>query len=187
MRVPPSWFNTSPKPCLTNTITFGHQDFKIWVLGRYTYSDHVCMCSVTQFYPTLYHPMDYSLPDSSVRGILQARILEWVAVSSSRWSFQPRDQTQFSCVSWFYKWIVYQCATWEALECEWMFSHSVMSDSATHGLQPTRLFCPWDFPGKDTGMVCHFLLQGIFLTQGSNLGLLHCRQALYQLSYQGSP
>ena len=66
-------------------------------------------------------------------------------------------------------------------------SHLVVPNSATHGLQPTRLFCPWDFPGKDTGMVCHFLLQGIFLTQGSNLGLLHCRQALYQLSYQGSP
>ena len=46
--------------------------------------------------------------------------------------------------------------------------------------------CPWDFPGKNTGVGCHFLLQGIFLTQGSNLGLLHCRQTLYRLSYQGS-
>ena len=57
---------------------------------------------------------------------------------------------------------------------------------ATHGLQPTRLLCPWDFPGKDTGVLCHFLLQGIFLTQGSNPGLLHCRQFLYWLSYEGS-
>ena len=56
-----------------------------------------------------------------------------------------------------------------------------------HGLQPTRLLCPWDFPGKDTGVGCHFLLQGIFPTQGSNLGLLHCRQILYWLSYKGSP
>ena len=55
-----------------------------------------------------------------------------------------------------------------------------------HGLQPTRLFCPWDFPGKDTGAGCHFLLQGIFLTQGSNLDLQHCRQIVYQLSYRGS-
>ena len=54
-------------------------------------------------------------------------------------------------------------------------------------LKPTRLLCPWDFPGKDTGVGCHFLLQGIFPTQGSNLGLLHCRQILYPLSYQGSP
>ena len=41
-----------------------------------------------------------------------------------------------------------------------------------------------DFPGKNTGVGCHFLLQGIFPTQESNLGLLHCRQILYQLSYQ---
>ena len=44
------------------------------------------------------------------------------------------------------------------------------------GLQPTRLFCPWDFPGKNTRMDCHFLLQGIFQTQELNLGLLHCRR-----------
>ena len=55
-----------------------------------------------------------------------------------------------------------------------------------HGLSPTRLLCPWDFPGNNTGEGCHFLLQGIFLTQGSNLGLLHCRQILYCLSHQGS-
>ena len=42
------------------------------------------------------------------------------------------------------------------------------------------------FPGKDTGVGCHCLLQGIFPTQGSNLGLLHCRQILYHLSHQGS-
>ena len=35
------------------------------------------------------------------------------------------------------------------------------------------VFCPWDFSGKNTGIDCHFLLQGIFLTQGSNLCLLH--------------
>ena len=56
-----------------------------------------------------------------------------------------------------------------------------------HGLQPTRHLCPWDFPGKDTGVGFHFLLQGIFPTQGSNPGLLYCRQILYQLSYKGSP
>ena len=44
-----------------------------------------------------------------------------------------------------------------------------------------------DSPGKNTGVICHALLQGIFLTQGSNLGLPHCRRILYQLSHQGSP
>ena len=45
----------------------------------------------------------------------------------------------------------------------------------------------WDFPGKSNGVGCHFLLQGVFLTQGSNLGLLHCRQRLFCLSHEGSP
>ena len=49
---------------------------------------------------------------------------------------------------------------------------SVVPDSfRPHGLQLTRLLCPWDFPGKNTGVGCHFLLQGIFPTQGSNLRL----------------
>jgi len=47
-----------------------------------------------------------------------------------------------------------------------------------HGLQPTRLLCPWDTPGKNTGVGCHALLQGIFPTQGSNPGLLG-RRILY--------
>ena len=55
-----------------------------------------------------------------------------------------------------------------------------------HGLGLTRLLCPWDFPGKGPGMGFHLLLQRIFPTQGSNWGLLHCRQTLYHLSHQGS-
>ena len=47
------------------------------------------------------------------------------------------------------------------------------------------IVCPWDSLDKDTGVDCHLLLQGIFPTQGWNLGLLHCRQILYHLSYQG--
>ena len=50
-----------------------------------------------------------------------------------------------------------------------------------------QLLCPWDFPDKNTGVGCHFLLQGLFTTWGLNPGLPHCRQILYQLSYQGSP
>ena len=49
------------------------------------------------------------------------------------------------------------------------------------------LLHPRDFPGKSTGVGCHFLLQRIFLTQGSKPGLPHCGQMLYHLSHQGSP
>ena len=51
-----------------------------------------------------------------------------------------------------------------------------------HALEPARLLCPWDSPGKSTGVGCHALLQGILPTQGSNPGLLHCRQILYHWS-----
>ena len=46
------------------------------------------------------------------------------------------------------------------------------------GLQPVRLLLPWNSPGKNTGVGCHSRLQGIFPTQGYNLGLLHCRQEI---------
>ena len=62
-------------------------------------------------------------------------------------------------------------------------SHSVMSDS----LQPQGLYSPWNSPGQNTGMGSLSLLQGIFPSQRSNLGLLYCRRFLYQLSHKGSP
>ena len=62
-------------------------------------------------------------------------------------------------------------------------SHSVVSNS----LRPHGLYSPWNSPGQNTGVGCHALLQEIFPTQGSNPGLPHCRQILYQLSHYGSP
>ena len=68
--------------------------------------------------------------------------------------------------------------------CVCLLSHSVVSGSLQpHGLQPTGLLCPWDSPGKNTGMGSQSPLQGIFLTQGSNpclLRLQNCRQVVYR-------
>ena len=58
-------------------------------------------------------------------------------------------------------------------------NHSVVSHSS-------RLLCPWNSPGKNTGVGSHFLVQGLFQTQGLDPDLLHCRQILYCLSHQGS-
>ena len=72
-----------------------------------------------------------------------------------------------------------------AEQLEWSESEtrSVMSDSLwTHGL-----YSPWNSLGQNTGVGSFSLLQGIFPTQGSNPGLLHCRRILYQLSHKGSP
>ena len=59
-----------------------------------------------------------------------------------------------------------------------------------YGLQPIRLFCPWDSPGKNIGVCCHTLLQRIFLTQGPNPSLLHlllCQAGSLPLAPPGKP
>ena len=81
--------------------------------------------------PTLWDPIDGSPPGSPVPGILQARTLEWLSFPS------PMHERE-----------------------KWKWSRSVVSNSVRpHGLQPTRLLCPWDSPGKSTGVGCHCLLQ----------------------------
>ena len=67
----------------------------------------------------------------------------------------------------------YVCA--QLLSCIWLF--------ASPCTVPRQLLCPWHFSGKNTGVGCQFLLQGIFPTQELNPGLPLCRQILYQLSY----
>ena len=72
-----------------------------------------------------------------------------------------------------------------------LHSHSAVSDSLQpHGLYPTRLLCPWDSPGKNTGVGCHFLLQGSFPTLGLKLHLLwllHWQVKFLPLSHLESP
>ena len=149
--------------------------------------------------------MDCSLPCSSIHGILQASILDWVAISFSRGSSQPRDWTQVSCTvgRLFTNWTTRKahgataaaaakshqsCLTlcdpidsslqgsavpgilqartleWVAISFSnaWKWKVKVKSLSCLtqrpHGLQPTRLLHPWDFPGKSTGVGCHCLL-----------------------------
>ena len=118
--------------------------------------------SVTQSCLTLCNPMDCSPPGSTVLGILQARILEWLAISLSRGSSWPRAWTWVSCIAgrFFTIWV-----TREALLLLLpllllsRFSH-VWLLTTPWRLQPTRLLRPWDFPGKSTGGGCHRLLQG---------------------------
>ena len=59
-------------------------------------------------------------------------------------------------------------------QCVYVLSRLVVSTSLRpHGLQPTRLLCPWNFPGKNAGVGCHALIQGIVLTQELNLVQVH--------------
>ena len=165
--------------------------------------------------PTLCNPVDGSPPGSPVPGILQARTLEWVAISfSSAWKWKGKvkslSRVQLLATPWT---AAYQAPPsmgfsrqeyWSGLplpspvvgnlgmiiiikvnsklhtimyfflshlsfvnfcfstvsQSVSQFSHSLMSDSLRpHGLQPTRLLRPWDFPGRSTGVGCHRLLQ----------------------------
>ena len=117
---------------------------------------------------TLCDPMDHSPPGSSVHGILQARILEWVAISSSRRSYWPRSQTQVSCVARRFftvratreAHIIHIHKFYLKRECVCSVA-SVMSNS----LRPY----PWNSPSKNTGVGSCSLLHGIFPAQVSHI------------------
>ena len=140
--------------------------------------------------PTLCNPMDCSLPGSSVHGILQARILEWVAMPSSRGSLRAKDQIQVC------KQILYHLSHQGSPRIlEWVVYPFSRGSSRPRDLTQVShttggfFFLPAGPPGKpkNTGVGSLSLLQGIFPTQGSNQGLLHCGWILYQLSHKGSP
>ena len=128
--------------------------------------------------------------------ISQARILEWVTISFSRGSSQPRDRTQY-LMHWHADSLPlrHQRSTPPPTPQQvsgHISPHSTLLVSESHSvvsnsLQPHGLHRPWNSPGQKTEVGSRSLLQGIFPTQGSNPGLLHCRRILYQLSHQDNP
>ena len=151
-------------------------------------------------------PVDCSSPGSSVHGILQATVLRWFAMTSSRRSSWPRNKTCISCnpciagglstaeppgkpsFQFCFK-NVCGCVKKYSKNVTVLMSRSVLSCSVTsdslwpHGLYPARLPCPWGFSRQEywSGLPCP--------PPGNlaNPGLLHCRQILYHLSHQRSP
>ena len=126
--------------------------------------------------------MDCSLPGSSVHGISQIRILEWVAISFSRGSSWHRDWTWVSLTAgrFFTIWATSKASVTSLSVC---VSCSVVSDSLwPHGL-PNRLFWPRNSPGKNTIVGSQFHSPGDL----PDPGLPHWRWILYHLSHQGSP
>ena len=119
--------------------------------------------------------------ESSLVFTLHGRLHVW------RWSFWSTVWGWGWCSEWFsdeWGWICMKFFTMSPLvsaylsvlyrQCVCMLNHSVVSDSLRpHKLEPIRLLHPWNFPGKNTGVGCPFLLQGIFPTQGLNPCLLH--------------
>ena len=138
---------------------------------------NITICAVTSVASDSFRPHGLQPPGSSVHGTPQARILEWVARPSSRGSSQPRDQTHISLL-YLVHWQVGSLPPappgklLKKNNCYCCLVKSCRTFLQPHGLKPTRLLCPWDFPGKNTGVGWHFLLQGFFPTQGWNLRVL---------------
>ena len=136
---------------------------------------HLMSLKVAQSRPILCDSLNCSPPGSSVLGILQARILEWVGIPFSRRSSPPRDWTQVSYTAGM------------------LYHPSHQGSPKINGIELNRsrvsweTIAVWNSPGQNTGVGSLSLLQGIFSTQGSNPGSPHCRQILYQLSHKGSP
>ena len=95
---------------LRTIVIFGQ---KVW-LGRSIQRTFAKLYVCPQSCQTLCNAMHYNPPGSSVHGIFQAKIPEWLAISSSRGSSQPRDWTCVSCSSCINRWILYHWVTWEA-------------------------------------------------------------------------
>ena len=93
----------------------------------YHFIDHIAytMCVRAQSCPGLCDPLDCSPPSSSVLGILQARMLEWVTISSSRGSSRPRDRTLIFSTG---RQILSHCATWEAQHISYYITYHIVSN-----------------------------------------------------------
>ena len=140
-------------------ITWGRMNRRMFYFRRQCTGKRVEV-SVIQSCLTLWDPMEYkySLSGSSVYGILQARILEWVAIPFFRGSSWTRDRTQVSCIAGRF------FTVWAPREAQCIGTAKSLQSRLTlwpHRQKPTRLLCPWDSPGKNTGVGCHFLLQCI--------------------------
>ena len=167
----------------------GTQKVPIKFLSCYS----LCACAESLFSLWLFAtPTDCSPCQTSLSaGILQARVLEWVAMLSSRGPSQPRNQTCVSCTAggfftvWATRKVQEYWSRWPIPSPGDLPNPQIEPRSPT--LQADSL--PSEPPGKpkNTGVGSLSLLQGIFPTQESNQGILHYRQILYQLSYEGTP
>jgi len=172
------------------------------------------VCLVAQSCPPLCDPIDLACQASLFMGILQTRILEWVAVPSSTGSSQPRAQTQVSHIAggFLTVWATRSgfCQISEGTcSLKWnksaKFAYCLQKEtlslfcnfllSSVQSLSRVWLFAtPWTVASQ-TSLSTGFSRQeywGVLpspnvSTQGLNLGLLHCRHILYLLSHQGTP
>ena len=120
------------------------------------------------------------LPDSGVSPLPSGYLMRCAEVTSKTLLIRRNDS--FSKL-----WIFEASLQKHTSMCVRLVAHLCLPLCDLRDCSPPGSSVHGDSPGKNTGVGCHALLQGIFPTQGLNLDLLHCRQILYHLSHQGSP
>ena len=128
-----------------------------------------------------YRRLDFLFNLFKARGSLKAKIKKHCHVEIIYILIHMANMRKEYGDAWLYSVARSLYLTWNGMK--WSESCSVVYDS----LRPHGLYSPWNSPGQNTGLSSLSLLQGIFPIQGSNPGLPHCRQILYQLSHKGSP
>ena len=136
------------------------------------------MLKSLQSCPTLCNPMDCSPPGSSVYGILQARILEWVAISFSRGSFWPRDRTHVSHVSCVGSWVLFTTSAppniWEHKTSYCAQSRKGPPPELNHTGTWISDFQPHDLNWETTFLCCYL----------SHFDMVFCHEKLSHLTHQ---
>ena len=117
-------------------------------------------------------------PNGSTAIVAHSGLVYWTHVTVSWTPLTPAGSESRRTQIW-----VIWTSSEPLSKVKWSENRSVVSDS----LQPHGTYSRWNSPGKNTGVGSLSLLQGIFSTQGSNPGLLHCRWIIYQLRHKGSP
>ena len=151
-----------------------HFHFSLSCIGEGNGNPLQCSC--------LENPRDGEAWWAAVSGVTQSRTqLKWLSSSS--------NTLIAATIGWIWRRVTFSLFLKPAYVCYYancclLFSRVWIF--ATSWLQPASFLCPWDSPGKNTGVGCHFLLQGIFPTQGLNLCLLHWQKVSLPLSHQGN-
>ena len=154
-------------------IFIGSDFFSLSCIGEGNGNPLQCSC--------LENPRDGGAWWAAVYGVVQSR------TRLKRLSSSSRNMTEWeNCTVLLHCWfclkqvVAHKASNVCLCVCTRARTCSVVFDSLRcHGLEATRLLCPWNSSDKNTGASYHFLLQGIFPTQGLNLGLLHYRQIFY--------
>ena len=147
----------------------------------------LCVCLAAQSCLCLCDPMDYSPPGSSVHGILQARILEWIAISFSRGSSRLRDQTHMSYVSCLGRQVLNHCATSSPSKGSPSPVFYLLSTLASFLCGPAGAYFPSLGPGNIISLVLlsFFLYFWPYLTD--HLIKLHRALIILDLGYSVQP